>query len=952
MTTTLFLLFCGVALASAPLQPITFEPNVGQTDSRVKYIAHAAGSTLWLTADGATLGLSRKAGQAVLKLRFEGAASEPPIAGEEPLPGVSNYFLGSDPSHWRTGVKQFGKVRYRDVYPGVDVVFYGDPERLEYDFILQPGADPAKIRLAFDGADRMTVDTEGDLVLDIGGREIRHHKPRIYQGRKPVNGRFVMLGDRRAGFAVDSYDASRPLIVDPIMTYGSFIGGSGGDYALALALDPRGNIYITGSTNSPDFPVKAGFGNNNRSRYPVAFVTKIDPSVVGPLSLVYSSYLGGTNEDHAQAIAVDSSGSAYIAGTTFSTDFPLKNAFQNTLSQALNCDGDVCEHGFVSRISADGTTLVYSSFLGGSNADDPFGIAVDSSGSAYVAGQTFSADFPTRGSPYQSALSGASDGFLSKISQDGTTLVYSTFFGGESDDWFNRISLDSAGNAYLAGSTYSGHAPVTSNAFQMNLAGTSSALVVKFNAAASGAAGLVYCTYLGGTGGDTDGVGVASDGGGSIYITGGTTSPNFPVSAGAFQNKYVGARSRDPNLFFFNNAPGDAFVTKLIPSTQGAAQLAYSTYLGADGDDQGTAIAVTRGGLIAVVGGTDSVAFPVTTDAFQPFPVGTGNLKGFLARIDPSLSGAASVRYLTLLGGTTTDILYGVGADSSGDFVAVAGETLSGDIPVTPTGYQGKYGGSRGGDGDAYVARFDLSTIGPLIGSRDNSYVFTSTSFTATGLSPGLIFSLGGTGLGPAVLQGPALDPNGKVATTIAGVQVLVNGTPAPLIHVSDTRIDAVAPYGIAGLVGGTVNVQVINNGMGSNVPNTLVVATAPGIYSLGNNQGAIRNQDGSVNGPNNPAAQGSTIQIFATGEGQLSPPGVDGQLEFGPNFPKPLASVEVTIGGIPAAAVTYAGTVGQSFDGFFQVNAVLPPGVPSGAVPVVISVGGKASLSQNVVVR
>jgi uncharacterized protein (TIGR03437 family) len=247
------------------------------------------------------------------------------------------------------------------------------------------------------------------------------------------------------------------------------------------------------------------------------------------------------------------------------------------------------------------------------------------------------------------------------------------------------------------------------------------------------------------------------------------------------------------------------------------------------------------------------------------------------------------------------------------------------------------------------VARFDLSSGGPIIGSRSNSYVFNNTNFAATGLSPGLIFSLGGTGLGPTVRQGPALDAGGKVATTIAGVQVLVGGTAAPLIHVSANQIDAVAPYEIAG--GTSANVQVVYNGMISNVPNATVVATAPGIYSLGNNQGAILNQDLSVNGPNNPAAKGSVISIFATGEGQLKPPGVDGQLESGPNLPTPVAGVSVTIGGI-GAVVSYAGTAPQSFDGFLQVNATIPAGVASGAVPVVLTVGNNASAPQNVVVQ
>ena len=955
----LLLLFSGLAF-SRTVQPVTFEPNAGQTDPRVKYLGHAGGSTVWLTERGATIGLNQKSGQAVLKLRFEGAAREPQISGEQPLPGVSNYFLGRDPVQWRTNVKQFGKVRYRDLYPGIDAIFYGDPGQIEYDFVLRPGADPSKILLAFDGADRMELEPAGDLVLTIGSLEIRNHQPRIYQedghGRRSVNGRFVIRGKRRAAFAIDSYDAAQTLVVDPVMTYGSYVGGSGGDYALALAADRQGNLYLAGSTNSPNFPTKAGLGNSYTSKYPVAFITKINPSLSGALSLIYSSYLGGTNEDHAEAVAVDASGNAYLTGTTFSTDFPLKNPFQSTISTALNCratgSAAVCPHGFVSKISVDGSTLVYSSFLGGSNEDDPYAIAVDASGGAYVAGQTWSVDFPTRGSPYQTSLNGSSDGFLVRISPDGGALAYSTFFGGENDDWFNSISLDAAGVAYLAGGTLSAHFPISSNAFQMSLGGTSAAVVVKFNPTSAGAAGLIYSTYLGGAGGDSNALGVAPDGNGNIYVTGGTTSPSFPVSSGAFQSKYGGALSNDANASFLASGAGDVFVTKLTLSTQGAAQLAYSTYLGGAGNEQGSAIAVTRGGLITVVGGTDSQGFFTTPNAFQPFPFFPASvLKGFVVQIDPSQAGTLSIPYASLLGGSSTDIVYGVTIDATGSLVSVAGETFSRDLPVTLSAFQSKYGGSDGTDGDAFVARFDLSGQGPFVGAKNNRYVFANTNFMPTGLSPGLIFSLGGTGLGPDVLQGPALDANKKLATTIAGVQVLVNGAPAPLIHVSATQIDAVATYAIAGAIGSTVNVQVVNNGVGSNIPNAQVVATAPGIYSLGNNQGAIVNQDGSVNGPNNPAAKGSIISIYATGEGQLNPPGVDGQLEFGPTFPKPVAAVTVTIGGLNAP-VSYAGTAPQSFDGFLQVNATIPANAPSGTIPVVLIVGGNSSAPQNVVVR
>ncbi len=936
----------GVSIAS--LGSVNFEPNVGQTDARVKYIAHASHATLWLTSEGATFGFDLKSRRAVLKLRFEGAGPAPEISAEEPRPGVSNYFLGNDPAHWRPGVPQFGRVRYRNVYPGIDVVFYGNSRKLEYDFVLQPGADPAKIRLAFDGADRMGIDSEeGDLFLAIGAVEIRNHKPRIYQGDKIVGGHWVIRGKRRAGFAIDSYDATNQLIVDPVLTYGTYLGGTAGEYAAAIAMDAQGNIYITGGTDSSDFPTKAGLSTSFKSKF-YAFVSKINPAASAAASLVYSSYVGGTatSGDYGQAIAVDSSGSAYVAGFTHSTDFPLNNAFQTKINTAANCgsSGQVvpCPDAFVLKLSANGGALVYSSYLGGANYDAAYGIAVDASGNAYVTGEADSADFPIRGTPYQGKLSGTSDAFLARISPDGT-LLYSTYFGGEMLDFCNGIALDSSGMVYLAGITNSTKLPVSANAYQSGLSGTSSAFVAKLNASVGGSAGLIYSTYLGGAGGDTEGFAVAADGAGNIYLTGSTTSPNFPVSTGAFaafQSKYGGALN--DRTFF--GIPGDAFITKLNPAAGGGAQLTYSTYLGGERDEQGTAIAIDSKGQITVAGGTDSDRFPTTMDAFQPYF--SAFLSGFIARIDPSQSGDASLLYSTVTGGTGSrdaEMIYGMAADPAGNTVVIAGEDFSTDAPVTPSAYQPVFGGADQNDGDAYIARFDFTQTGPLIGpDNKGNYVF-GASYAPTAFAPGLIFRLVGTGLGPDVGQQPAQYPNGAYPTTLAGVQVLVNGTPAPLLYVSATKINTVAPYEIAKQVGNYVNVQVIYNGVAGNMPNELVASTAPDMF-------AITNQDNSVNAPGNPAAKGSTIIIYATGEGQLNPPGVNGQL-VGATLPTPVAQVSVTIDGKPAS-ISYAGTVPATFDGFLQVNVTIPPGVAAGTVPVALKIGDQSSPPLNIAVQ
>jgi uncharacterized protein (TIGR03437 family) len=936
------------AVSKISLEPVTFEPNVGQTDTRVKYVGHAPHETLWLTAEGATLGLSRKSRQAVLKLRFEGASHQPTISAQEPRPGVSNYFIGSDPTRWHASVPQFGKVRYRNLYPGIDVVFYGNPRQIEYDFVVGAGADPSKIVLAFDGADRMTMDaTEGDLALKIGDIEVRNRKPRIYQGDKIVGGRWVTRGKWRAGFTIDPFDRSKPLVIDPVLTYATYLGGSAGDYGQAVAMDAQGNIYVTGGTDSSDFPTKAGLSTSYKSKF-YAFVSKIDPSASGAASLVYSSYIGGTSAygDFGQAIAADSSGSAYVAGFTRSTDFPLNNAFQTKINTSVNCgsSGQVvpCPDAFVLKLSASGGALVYASYLGGANYDSAYGIAVDSSGNAYVTGEADSTDFPIRGTPYQNKLNGTSDAFLAKIAPNGT-LLYSTYFGGELDDFCNGIALDSSGMVYLACITDSGKLPVSANAYQSGLLGNSAAFVAKLNPSTGGSGGLLYSSYLSGTGGDTEAFAVAADASGNIYLTGSTTSPGFPVSTGAFgafQSTYGGVLGDQT----FVGVPGDAFITKLNPAAGGGAQLVYSTYFGGKNDEQGTAIAVDSKGRIIIAGGTDSLDFTTTVDAFQPYYYGyPSTRKGFILLVDPSQSGDASLLYATLLGGTDDDMIYGMAGDPAGNTVVVAGEDFSGDGYVTAAAFQPAFRGADQSDGDAYIARFDFTQAGPLITADSNGdYVF-GASYAPAKFAPGLIFRLVGQGLGPDVGQQPADFPNGAFPTTLAGVQVLVNGIPAPLLYVSATKINAIAPYELANQIGNYVNVQVIYNGVGGNMPNEVVASTAPDIF-------AITNQDNSLNTASNPAPKSSTIIIYATGEGQLNPAGVDGQL-VGATIPKPVAQVSVTVDGKPAI-ISYAGTVPATFDGFLQVNATIPADAASGTVPVVLKIGDQSSPALNIAVQ
>lgn len=960
----LLLLCASVAFASPAIQlPVSFEPNVGQSGPAVQYLAHGEKSTVWFTGNAVVLGVARKQGTAVLKMRFEGGKKSPAIVAEDPQGGASNYFIGRDPAKWRSGVPHFAKVRYRDVYPGIDVVFHGDAQRIEYDFDVAPGADPSRIRLAFDGIDRLRRDA-GDLVLKVGEIEIRHRQPSIFQDGHRLTGRYLLLGGNRAGFAIDHYDARKPLLIDPVLSYASLLGGSAGDQASGVALDGQGNVYVTGTTNSSNFPSKNGYlpAKTTTPGWPIpttnAFLTKINPSASGAASIVYSTFYGGDNFTFGTAVAVDKNGNAFITGNTSSTALPLKNAFVTTLLGGTSCNGSdmtsvgntYCLQAFVAEISALGSQLVYSSYLGGSTYDSGFAIAVDAGGNAWVAGQTQSIDFQQRGTPIQTQLKGNSDGFISEIGPTGS-LLYSTFFGGEGDDSVNAIAVDASGAVYVGGSTNSTQLLTTPGSFQSHYPGAGSGFVAKLNPSLGGLASVAYGTYLGGSSGGSSVAGIAADGSGNIYAAGSTNAATFPVTANAARNQLTD--------FLGLALSADGFAVKLTPSAQGNAQLAYSTFVGGSFDDAVNGIAVDAAGRMTVAGVTNSFDFPTSSDAFECCYSGglvNGFLTqyGFITRFDPSRTGTASMIYSTLLGGTLQTVPTAVATDSTGNTVAIAGTVEGTNSPVTASAYQSQYGGDfitteiHGLDyGDAYIARFDFSQASGIITNLENGAGLSAIKDVS--LSPGLIFTIKGSGLGPATGVGPQLDPaTGLVSNNVSGVQVLVDNVAVPLLYVSATQINAVAPYELAGKAGGMVSVQPVYNGIPGALLFGSVAATAPAIFSFadGAGQGAIRNQDQSINGPNNPATVGSIVSIYATGEGAITPALKDGQLATDyNNLPKPNAKVSVTIGGVPVTNIQYAGTAPGGIAGFLQVNVAVPAGVtPGSSVPVVLTIGTVAS--------
>lgn len=719
------LLACFACPATAAAQPhpsepygqlqLHFEKNQGQAHKDVRFLARGSGYSLYLTADEAVLvlatpspnpGSDKRGAQApplAIGMRLVDAASAPQVSGLDQLPGTANYFIGKDPAKWRTKVPTYAKAHYREVYPGIDLVYYGRQHQLEYDFVVAPGANPKKIVLDFRGTDKIEIDAAGDLVLHTVNGVLRQRKPVMYQEidgiRHEIDGGYVLQSDKSVGFHVMAYDTGRTLIIDPVLAYSTFLGGSGDDAGGGIAVDAAGNAYVVGGTASVDFPttaqaIQTTFGGGING---AVFVTKLNPAGT---ALVYSTYLGGSGGDGGFGIAVDANGNAYVTGSTRSTDFPTTaSAFQTTIHGGNDA--------FVTKLNPTGSALVYSTFLGGDgNADYDWGqgIAVDSTGNAYVTGTTYSRNFPTTAAAFQPAFPGGSDfyaynAFVTKLNPAGTGLVYSTFLGGSSDragDVGVGIAVDPAGNAYLTGRTSSLNFPTTAGAFQPALRIgiptdiPTDAFVTKLNPTGSA---LVYSSFLGGDY-DDYGRGIALDIAGNAYVTGFTGSADFPTTAGAYKATFDGGSAK-------------TFVTKL--NSTGSA-LVYSTYLGGSSGAEPNGIAVDAAGEVSVTGLTYLSCgrfscfsdFPTTPGAFQP---GFGGSSSDLFVTTINAAGSSLV-YSSYLGGSGDDQGGAIAVDAAGN-VYVTGHASSADFPTTPGVFQPGFGG---GSGDAFVAKFARDT--------------------------------------------------------------------------------------------------------------------------------------------------------------------------------------------------------------------------------------------------
>jgi uncharacterized repeat protein (TIGR01451 family) len=674
--------------------PLSFELNIGQTGLPVKFLFRTRDSTGFLTASSIVLAFkghrvttgetdstllravaaTRTQTGTVLRINFVEANPSPEVTGINQLPGNRHYLIGNDRDSWHTHIPSFASVQYRAIYPGIDLVFYGEGQQLEYDFVIAPGADPDAIKLRFEGAP-VRLDSAGDLVVETPDGELRQRQPFVFQlvdGRhKAVACRYVLKSPDTVGLQAETYDPTRPLIIDPLLSYSTYLGGGAGDRGNAIAVDSAGNAYITGETLSIDFPSSPGALQMVTGGSSDVFVTKLDSTGT---AIVYSTYLGGTSNDRGSSIGVDSTGSAYVTGRVASVDFPATPGSFRTFFSGGNYDA------FITKLSPDGSSLIYSTYLGGTENDAGYGIAVDASGSAYVTGGTSSqGDFPVTGAVFQPTYGGGvpgNDAFVTKITPSGDNLEYSSYLGGSFVDRASSIAIDSAGSAYVTGWTESPDFPVF-NPWQPSLAGVRDAYVTKVSPDGTT---LLFSSFLGGLSVDA-GLGIAVDASGSAYVTGYTESEDFPT-INAFQPARGGGR--------------DAFVTRFDSAMSAPV---YSTYFGGSGDENVGgiaeavgAVAIDATGSAYVSGATRSADFPTLNPTQPNFG---GGVDVFVTKLDDT----GSPLYSTYLGGDASDAGIGIAVDLFGA-AYVTGQTLSGDFPVVNSPQP-----TIGGGADAFVAK-------------------------------------------------------------------------------------------------------------------------------------------------------------------------------------------------------------------------------------------------------
>jgi hypothetical protein len=673
--------------------PLRFEANRGQWGPSVQFAARGGGYDLLLTAQGPSLRFGRS--QAI-DISLVNSNRQPVMEGLDPLKVRTNYMIGAR-ANWHTDVPNYARVEYRQAYPGVDVIYYGIHDQLEYDFVLAPGADPGAIRMRFSGAGRLRVTRDGDLVMESPSGRMTQKAPLIYQdssgGRRAIGGRYVLLGGNTVGLKVDGYDKRRKLVIDPILAYSTYLGGTEQDQINAVHLAPNGHLYMVGQTATQDIQAINGAYDNDNFGLVDIFLAIVDTTQAGADQLIYFSYLGGSSDDIPLAVAVDANGVAYMTGTTTSTDFPMAGNSLQTLGP------DVVTEAFIAVIDPSqygGVSLIYSTFLGGqTGANSGNAIGVDSSGNIYVAGTTASSDFPVTASGYAINLYGPSDAFLTEISENYSTApLYSSYLGGEFDDDGRAMVLLPNGQVYVGISTDGLMFPLAGYSYNPNNSGGYDVAIALFDTTQTGVASLIYSTYIGGSANDMV-RGMTLDNAGNLVVTGYTLSPNFPVTADAAQPSYGGG--------------GDAFLAVMNAFTP-TSFLNYSTFLGGSDGEVANAVAVDSAGFIYLTGYTLSPDFPVTQNAPQP-SWGQG-IDIFVTKLQPHVAGPSALQYSTFIGGATVNSGMAVAVDSN--FTAYVAGWTGGEFPTASNAQQGGYGG--GNSDGCFLVLTDPSTTPDLRG--------------------------------------------------------------------------------------------------------------------------------------------------------------------------------------------------------------------------------------------
>ena len=745
--------------------PLTFEANRGQTDSQVTFISRGLGYNAFLTSDGLVLSLRAKQGLtsrstasapssnlskiALLQFRLLGAAKNPVVVGELPQLGRVNYFVGNNPARWQRNVPTYAQVRYKNIYPGIDLLYYGNQRQLEYDFTLAPGADPGRIQFEIQGARKMRINADGSLVLTTSNGELQFQTPAVYQEsngqRVAVDGGYVVNDPTHISFHFAQYDSSKPLVIDPVLIYSTYLGGSGDDQAGGIAVDAAGNVYVAGSSDSTNFPL-APLGSLPAGSTHV-FVSKLDPT---GSNLVYTDFLGGSSQDYGYALALDSANNVYVTGSTASSDFPMVNAFQGTYPGGFDA--------FLSKISPDGSSLLYSTYFGGYGSDLSSSVAIDAAGDMVIAGYTSSTNLPVANA-YQSTVSAngggmyGNYGFLTKFSPDGSSLIYSTYFGGNSNVVLScggspcwpqpssaiaQMVLDSSGNAYVAGTTNTYNFPVTEGVYQYTDS-TQENEKVGFVSKFSSGGTLRYSTYFyDASGVITDITAIAVDGSGSAYVTGVTFgNGSFPITSNSIC---------DPSVS--GSACNYSFVTKFDAA---AATLLYSTYLGPNNNSVPQAIALDGNNDAYILGFTGSGSFG-TVNGIENYSSGNDLL---LVEIDP----AATTQLLaTYLGGSGDDepATAGMVLDANSNLY-VTGTTSSSDFPTTQSAFQSVFGGST----DTFILKIGPASA-PAVALNPLSLQYANQSVGSASQAQSVLLR----NIGSARLAITSITPSGDFAET------------------------------------------------------------------------------------------------------------------------------------------------------------------------------------------